>query len=584
MLTKTSCMRSVSLSLFLSLINTFTMAQQITIAETENYAKQLVAKNILTPAGEKELLTLINQKKIETEHPSTVKQISYTESDLSKETILQFCASAFISAQTLRLSNNMKVERRITPEDTIANTRTFHSMDFMGGNGLRADYIHPKRSTFGLTRTRTLNDFKEIGLIDEKVYNDCYKKLRDCTIRDEGQLLSLMTERSMYYRYYESNKKEQEEYIQQLTDIGILSEPKKNELLQSYQYPQLKSIPEILAYSNRYALIDVSSFEPNPPIIYPFVFEKIKKLINNFDYKDLKIEILEKKESDLIRQDIKLSFISGGNAYTNSFFHDYRKEIYTEGDVKIEPPRIDQDFHKGINKWLTDEESPYRLYVVNMRNSNRSPYGEKKMGLLLLKENEAEKVSSDVYVLSQESFDTRLSKRNIDKLIKDFSAQGFFSHLSKEELDSARQKIAVANIGSIEELLFQFPKTVVVFDWETGNLENPYESLTKQFVNASRGAVAVSNIIDEFKKGWKKAKKVKYGFTMNNRVYEKMLPFDGDWLSPDFMKLFRDSLKDNNIDGDLYYCIDNGQESGYIFLNTRQYNFIKQSYPDLLKD
>jgi hypothetical protein len=34
------------------------------------------------------------------------------------------------------------------------------------------------------------------------------------------------------------------------------------------------------------------------------------------------------------------------------------------------------------------------------------------------------------------------------------------------------------------------------------------------------------------------------------------------------MELLKKDLKENGVDGDIYYCLDNGQESGYIFHPT----------------
>lgn len=152
------------------------------------------------------------------------------------------------------------------------------------------------------------------------------------------------------------------------------------------------------------------------------------------------------------------------------------------------------------------------------------------------------------------------------------------------EIREAKEKVASTDIGSIEELLLQFPKTIVLFDWETGNLENPYEDLTKQFEQAARGSFSITNIIDDYRKGWKKAKKIKYAFTMNGRTYETMLDFKDDWLDSRFMELLQKAMKENKVDGNLYYCVDNGQESGYIFLNSNQYKFVKEKYSDLLKN
>ena len=56
-------------------------------------------------------------------------------------------------------------------------------------------------------------------------------------------------------------------------------------------------------------------------------------------------------------------------------------------------------------------------------------------------------------------------------------------------------------------------------------------------------------------------------------------------LQQDFLpKDIKPVLKENNVDGDIYYCIDNGQEGAYIFLTGEQYRFIKENYADLLKE
>ncbi len=559
------------------------MAQQITMDETKVFADKLVAKQILTKKGKEAFLKQVAEKKIEVEHRSTVKQISYTEDELSKELVLEFCANAFLSAQAHRIFGKSKVETKIKAEDSIPDGRAFYSSDYFGAS-LKEDFIHPKRSTMGLTRTRTLEDFKETALINDVVYNECLLKLKDGSIIDEPALLRYMTKRSIYYRYYDFNKKEQEEYIEELVKAGILNKEGQGKLLSSYKDHELKRICDMLLYSDRYILVDVSAYEPKPEIVYPVIFEHIRRLIKGFDYNNLSIAIKEEKESDLIRQDIDLGFIASGNNYHHLFFHDYRREVYDAVHPERTPSHVDQDFHKGINKWLTDQESPYRLYTVNIPGEGEGPYGEKKVGLLLLKENEARIISEDSYLLSRETFDNRLSKRNIEKLLTEFSDQGFFSHLSRQQIDSARQSIALSDIGSVEDILLHFPETIVFFDWETVNLENPYQELTERFVRAARGAVVVTNIIDEYKKGWEKAKKIEYGFTMNERKYEAMLLFNDDWLAPEFMEMFQKALKENNIDGHLYYCVDNGQEAGYIFLTAKQHQFVKSSYPDLLKE
>ena len=573
---------NIFLCLSIFLITKSMDGQEISMEEAKSYAEKLTQKNILTKKGKAFLLKQLVEGKIEGEHPSTVKAISYTFTDVSRQSILEFCSRAFSSAQTYRIFKKTGVEEKITPEDTMIS-RTFFRFGPLGGSYYSADYIDKSRSAIGLTRTRTLRDFLAIGLIDKQVYDKCVNGLSDSSIIDEPQLLASMTRESIYYRFYEFNKKEQVEYIDTLTKMGLLTPKAREQLLNSYAPDELKTIPQMLEYSDRYLFVDLRSFEPKPNITYPVIFEQIKTLLPTFQYQDLKIETLKQKEYDLTREDIKLSFTVGETHYANVFFHDYKKEDQDSIIKERAPSRVDEDFHKGVNKWLTNIESPYRLYTINIREKNQEYFGGQQVGLLLLKNGEAGKISTNVYFMSEETFDQRLSQKNISKLIDDFSAHSFFNHLTQAEIDSAKEQINVSDIGSLEEALIKFPKTIVLFDWETGNLENPYEDLTKRFADASRGLLAIDEITDDYKRGWNHADSIKYGFKVKGKQYAKMLVFKQDWLDPDFLEMIRSAIKENGIDGDIYYCIDNGQESGYIFLSALQHKFILENYPDLLK-
>lgn len=574
--------RFLSTLAIMALIQTTIMAQTITLAEATTYADQLVRLKILNEKGKKALLKQISENKVELEHSSTTSQVTYTSSKLSRGLILWFCGDAFRSGQAYRLFKQTAIEKRIPPEDSVLPR--IIRLDGFGTATINDDYIHPTRSTLGGTRTRTLNDFKQSGLIDENVYKECLVKLQDGRMKDEPELVSFMAERAIYYEYYDFNRKEQESYIEKLTDNGILTKEAQRQLIASYKPYELKSIPGILAYCDRYRLVDLNSFEPDPSLIYPVIFDSIKSLLPDFDYHSLKADIKETKESDLIRQDILLSFMTGEETYSALFYHDYKRQIEVENDKEPRASKVDQDFHKGINRWLTDNESAYRLYTVNIADSGGGVYGENKLGLLLLKDGEAALISEDVNLLSRETFDNRLSKKNIATMISELSALDMFSHLSLEQIDSAKRNLASSDVNSLEEVLMQFPATVVVFDWETGNLENPYEELTKKFVAASRGALPIIHTVDEYNKGWKKAKKVKYGFTIRGKKYETMLAFKDDWLDPAFLGLIKRAIKENHIDGNLIYCMDNGQEGGYIFLNARQEAFIRNHYKGMLKE
>ncbi|NII24945.1 hypothetical protein HB364_07640 [Pseudoflavitalea sp. X16] len=555
-------------------------AQTITLQDAEAYAAQLEQKEILNTKGKEVLLNAFHHKNVTSDDQEDLKM--YHASRLSKETILWFCNQAFFDSQMHRLLNQTGVEDKIVAEDAVIE-RGWTAYPPLGSRG-NEDLIHPKRSTIGRTRTRTLEDFKVLGLISEMVYEEAKKGIQDATIDDELALVGFLLKRSYYYKSYDTELKKQQQHIDDLANKGILTKEKKEALLESYKPYELKDIAQILSYSERYRFVDLTRLEANPHITYPVIFQAVAALIPDFKYENLHIVIDRQKEDDMIRQDLKLSFTINGQLYEHVFFYDYVK-VEPDPNYPEDPPaRVSRDFHKGVNKWLADINSSYRLYTVNIPEEGEMVYGEKKVGLLLLKKGEAEVINKENYVLSHETFDVRLNRAGINKFIQDLTDHGFFAHLSNKEIDRTKASIFASDITSPLDVCMRIPHTVVIFDWETGNLRNPYEDLTKRFEKASRGVFSVTDIIDEFEKSWDSAKKVKYGFTMNGKKYETMLDFHGDWLDPKFIDLLRQAMKENKIDGEIRYCMDNGQEGGHIFLTSKQYAFIKKNYTDLIKD
>jgi hypothetical protein len=221
---------------------------------------------------------------------------------------------------------------------------------------------------------------------------------------------------------------------------------------------------------------------------------------------------------------------------------------------------------------------------VNVLKEGESDYSGRKLGLLLLKDGEAARIATDRDIFSKESFDTSLSSKNIEKFIGQLTQRGFFKHLTTDELKKARNEAVTTDINSLNDLLMRFPKTVVDFDWEAVNLENPYEELTKRFSAASRGAFKVTGITDGYRMALDKGlKKVDYGFNCNGKRYKANLEMNSDWLSPAFLEVIRNALKEN-CDGDIYQCYFDGQGGGYIYLEPSHHKFIVDNYPDLLRD
>ena len=192
------------------------------------------------------------------------------------------------------------------------------------------------------------------------------------------------------------------------------------------------------------------------------------------------------------------------------------------------------------------------------------------------------KAWGEVYaVFSRENHDNTFNTEGVQKIIKEYESIGLFSHLTSTQIDSSKMRISTKELSNYGDILLAFPNTIVYFDWESGNLYDPYKGLTSLFAKASRGVFVPENIVDDFIKNIKN-KTTLFGFTFRGRRYEKELKITDDWLDPDFMELIKTALKEQAPDIEIYSCLNDGQASGYIVLNKKQYDFLIKNQPSFL--
>jgi len=372
-------------------------AQEISFPDAEQYAEKLVKKEILTSHGRDVLLRELKGKRLETDFRSDVIGTTHAYYGPRKENILQFCALAFGDEMMDRALHHREIEEEIKAEDSLVKSQ----IAFFGGPR-RDGYtncISRKRSTLGKTITRTLQDIKDIGLISDQVYQECRQGLKSGSIFYEPGLFETMAERTTYYDHYDLGKKEQVEYVEGLVRVGIMTAEQQSALLRSYQPFELKTIPEILSFCSHYLPLDFSQVEATPDKIYPVIFDSVKRLLPDFHYFNLKLEIIESKEEDLIRQDLKISFTVDSGSYSHVLFYNYR-HVVPDTSGRDKPERVNDEFSKVVNKWLTNIGSEYRLFTVDLNGKNGVIRGRDKVGLLLLTEAQAEVMTKMISDLS----------------------------------------------------------------------------------------------------------------------------------------------------------------------------------------
>jgi hypothetical protein len=112
------------------------------------------------------------------------------------------------------------MEKKIKPEDKQIQfywavplpSNDVNSSDFEG-------IVHSKRSTIGLTRTRTLRELSETGIISTLTFEDAQSGLKDSSIVTEGALISYLLEREYYYSNYSFSKAKELQFSDTLLSL-----------------------------------------------------------------------------------------------------------------------------------------------------------------------------------------------------------------------------------------------------------------------------------------------------------------------------------------------------------------------------
>jgi hypothetical protein len=609
----------------------FTMtinAQNLTKSQAFNFAKELYKIDILSEKGRDTLMEIIKEKKFPTGGitmlPNGQFGPSY-ENNIKLSYVLKFVAQAFGSEFYFRSDINDEadkiqeevfkdvdmsklspeefeklndelqkrkatleghlIENVITDEDVLPKDFSFslNPMSFSTGANLER-CISLKKSAKGKTRTKTLKDLLKIGLITQRIYDETWPKIQTNELYLEVKVLDYLVQRTNYYEDFDGNKKRELALLNNLENNKIISKNSHKNLLKTYKPYEIKTKFDYLVYCNDAIVVDLKQYSLNPEVYYPLIFNKIKSILPEFNYTNLSIKITENDKYDktLIEQKVSIRFELNGRIYKNTFWHNFVKKTPDSLDKKEEIAPIREDFHKGINKWLADINSTKRLYFANsafQEQAGQPWLSDNFIGLILLDEKQF-KAWGDYtpYFMQMQSHDNTFNTEGVQNIIREYEKIGLVNHLSKTEIDSAKMKIEETEIDNYASILSFFPKNIVYFDWESGNLENPYEEITLDFAAASRGIFTPTNITDNFKKDWKN-KATQYGFTFKNKRYEAELEIKTDWLDPKFEQLIEQALKEQDAETAIYSCVSNGQESGYVLLNKSQYDYLKKFHP-----
>jgi len=250
-----------------------------------------------------------------------------------------------------------------------------------------------------------------------------------------------------------------------------------------------------------------------------------------------------------------------------------------EWDVIDSLVPISMGFHKPINQWLADQNAKHRLHFANKSKAGLA-YGKDEFGLIVLTEEQVKAWGDNTaYFLSRENFNNQFNRVNTQKHIAFYDSLGLFSHLSPAEISEGTMKAKNQLIDSYSRILYCFPKLIFNFDWETGNLDNPYEALVNKFGGISKGNFQPFDIFDDFRENWE-AETTSLSFIVNGQQYQQTLEMKSDWLDPNFLSLIDKALKDHAINGAFIYVEEENGYGGYLFLTPEQHEILKKRQPE----
>lgn len=365
----------------------------------------------------------------------------------------------------------------------------------------------------------------------------------------------------------------QKEFADKLFSNKVVSDKAYPKLLVDIKNNQVKDPLDFLIYCDKATTVYLNRYSDKPEDYLEQIHKDVSKLLPDLVFTDFKFQIV--LDSSISDNDSKfykfvISLKSNGKAYKQkSSYH-----LYSVSKNEYFGNKIDQqEFYKIFNKILSDSQSPYRLHEVKAYQQNAVDWD--KFGIIALTKEQADMFHGGgvFFMPSYESYKNTLTSKRIDTAISEYEKIGLLSHLSSEQIRHAIDKASQQENRNLNEVLQCFPNTILYFDTELGNLQDPYAKLLKELSKISQGAFKPAKIADHFAKPTNKKALVK--FAIGGKEYAKQLQIEDDWIDPDFFDLVRQSVTDNKLNGQFYNLYTGGQEASIIYLTKRQYDYLR---------
>ncbi|CAL2108711.1 conserved hypothetical protein [Tenacibaculum sp. 190524A02b] len=374
------------------------------------------------------------------------------------------------------------------------------------------------------------------------------------------------------FDYWLSNSKINEFRIK-LYNNKIITEEENKQLELAINTNTIKSPFQIIKFCKKARFFDLSKYSNNPFVYLKEIHQVTSEILPELSFNKFNYQI--EKDSlhatnGYITSYVVVSIASNGEEYRCKSFIDSDSIGGEQGYLgKID----EQEYYQIFNKILRDLSSSYRLHLISSSNSYREWKSNQYFGILALNEDQREmfEVINSHWELSYENYNNELNTKKIRNIIEQFTVLGLLNHLDKEEIGNSMIKIKEKKINSKNDILKTFAKSVMSFDFELGNLDNPYEEMIEEYKIISHNDFNPINIKDNFDI---QKDKVVVSFDFKDRHYQKVFRVDGDWVDTAFFEFMNKIVIENNLKG-RFYSLD-GEGKTIVYLTKDQYNVIKK--------
>ena len=434
--------------------------------------------------------------------------------------------------------------------------------------------ISDRRSVIGKTVFTTLKDLFDLGLVEASVYDRVVKELQSSGSIPEDRAVRAMAEAQDEEEQRPRLYQKENAWFTALHEAGVFTQAEWGTALDRRHDLTPLTAVDALGYTARGTVINVDTLATGLTRRYQQVLSALSQVVPDFTYTELHADTVAGEGFDnWVAKDLLLRITVDGKPFKMRGHH----HGYLVGEKASHQPQLAEDFYQIVNQVLNDRGSAYRLLMVYDQ-----PLDSPRRGFVVLSQAQYDLWNSLSHLRIDAPFAAALPMTSAEILtaLDFYQSVGLFNSLSADESEMGKNCVTETVIFEPANVLRCFPRTLVEVDWETGNLDNPYEQLTRDFAAASRGTFEPTDIRDSFGADWEAATTT-FSFQLGSVSYAAELAMNRDWLDPAFLDLIFRAMTEQGIQGKFHYVFDDGQMGGYLFLEPAQYEALLARQPEV---